>query len=180
MITLRFDHVLNVGLSLLLLTGCGGQMGMAPAAAALTPAGQSIGRPAPWPKTDVSLQDEVLSGTYTSTCERTRLVFVASGRAIGPMKGAFLAYGYWQVGPNEWQFEERFKIKSRRKTLAGAVLGTETGGKSTCAAFKDKPLFYFARREEGRARAVIRHERFSRVFLEQFERGWKSSGTSPE
>lgn len=169
MIALRLDHVLNVGLSTLLLAGCGGQVRITPAQASLTPAQRPIGRPVSLP--GISLQDEVLTGTYSSTCAHSKLDFVADGRAVGPIKGTFLAYGTWKVGPNEWQFHEQFKIKSRKMALEGAVLGTKAGGRSTCQDFKDKPLFYFARHEQGRVRAVIRHERLSRVFLEQFERG---------
>ncbi len=171
MITLRLDHVLNVGLSAVLLSGCGGRIGM-PAA----PMQRSATRPMSSLKPSFSLKDEILSGSYSSMCARSKLEFVANGRAIGPIKGTFLAYGTWKVGPNEWQFQEQFKIKSRTATIEGSVLGTEAGGKSTCEDFKDRPLFYFAHHQEGRVRAVIGHEHFSRVFLEQFQHGVRAGG----
>jgi len=177
MITLRLDHVLNVGLSTLLLAGCGGQLGAPAAPTGLAAARPSAGRAASWPRSNASLRDEVLSGTYSGTCTHRDFDFVAEGRAIGPIKGTFLAYGTWKVGPNEWQFQEHFKIKSRRTTLGGSVVGTEAGGKSTCEEFRDKPLFYFAHHEEGRVRAVIGHQRFSRVFLEQFENRVRNGGS---
>ncbi len=174
MTTLRLDHVLNVGLSALLLAGCGSQIGMPHDAMGNIPTAQSIAPTRTIRSADFSLRDEVLSGTYSSMCAHSKVEFVANGRAIGPIKGTFLAYGTWKVGPNVWQFQERFKIKSSRLrggTLDGSVLGTDAGGKSTCEAFRDKPLFYFAHHEEGKMRAVIRHDHFSRVFLEQFEEG---------
>ncbi|MBV8498569.1 MAG: hypothetical protein JO003_04885 [Candidatus Eremiobacteraeota bacterium] len=170
MITLRLDHVLNVAICTLLFAGCSGQIGTPVVPAGLT-VGQSA-RGAPPPRNAAfSLKDEVLSGTYSGMCSHSKFEFVANGRAIGPVKGTFLAYGSWKVGPNEWQFQERFKIKSRTERLDGSVLGTEAGGRSTCAAFRDKPLFYFAHHEEGRMRSAIGHDHFSRVFLEQFEAG---------
>jgi hypothetical protein len=175
MITLRFGHVLNVGLSAMLLTACGGPIGPAVPIGSAS-ATQAVSRPAASLKTNLSLQNEILSGTYTGTCARSTFEFVADGRAIGPIKGTFKAYGSWKVGPNEWQFQEQFKIKSRTKTIDGSVLGTEEGGRSTCEDFKDRPLFYFAHHEEGRLRAVIGHDHFSRVFLEQFQHGVRVGG----
>jgi len=165
MITVRLDHVLNVGLSTLFLTGCAAQIGTLP-----TPAGlESATRPAASLKGNTSLQNEILSGTYTGTCVHSKFEFAAYGRAIGPVKGTFQAYGSWKVGPYEWQFQEQFKLKSRTKTVEGSVVGTQNRSRSTCEDFKDKPLFYFANHQEGRLRAVIAHDHFSRVFLEQFE-----------
>jgi hypothetical protein len=171
MITLRLDHVLNVGLSTLFLTGCGAQIGPRAVPMGLASTPQSVSPPATLQSADFSLKGEVLSGTYSSTCAHSKLEFVANGRAIGPVKGTFFAYGTWKVGPYEWQFQERFKIKSRTATLGGSVLGTDPGGRSTCLYFRDRPLIYFAHHEEGRMRAVIGHDHFSRVFLEQFEAG---------
>jgi hypothetical protein len=177
MITVRLDHVLNVAFSTLLLTGCGTQFGTPPTPMGLTSVPQSDIRPASSLKTTFSLQDENLSGTFSGTCAHSMFEFVAYGRAIGPIKGTFQAYGSWKIGPFQWQFQEQFKIKARTKTVEGSVVGTQAGGRSTCEDFKDKPLFYFAHHQEGRLRAVIGHEHFSRVFLEQFERGVKGGAT---
>lgn len=173
MITVRLDHVLNVALSTLLLTACEGPIGAPGVPTAATSAAQILSRQSPSLKTSFSLQNETLSGTYSGTCARSTFEFVAYGRAIGPIKGTFQAYGSWKVGPFEWQFQEHFKIKARTTTVAGSVVGTQDGGRSTCEDFKDKPLFYFAHHQEGRLRAVIGHDHFSRVFLEQFEHGVK-------
>jgi len=171
MITLRLDHVLYVVVSTLFLAGCSGQIGAPVAPTNLTAPGLSLARPESRPEPTFTLQNEILSGTYSSMCAHSKLEFVGEGKAIGPIKGTFLAYGSWKVGPNVWQFQERFTIKSRMKNFIGSVLGTEPGGRSTCEDFKGKPLFYFAHHEEGRVRAVIGHDHFSRVFLEQFEHG---------
>ncbi|HVR45634.1 MAG TPA: hypothetical protein VMT95_03165 [Candidatus Binatia bacterium] len=164
-------------MSTLLLTGCSAQFGTPATPMGLTSVRQSDIRPASSLKTSFSLQDEILSGSYSGACAHSRFEFVAYGRAIGPIKGTFLAYGSWKVGPFEWQFQEQFKIKARTKTIEGSVVGTQDGGRSTCEDFKDKPLFYFAHHQEGRLRAVIGHDHFSRVFLEQFERGVKGGAT---
>ncbi|HEY6325300.1 MAG TPA: hypothetical protein VIW73_02120 [Candidatus Cybelea sp.] len=176
MITVRLDHVLNVGLTAVLLTACGGPIGAPAVPTASTSVAQTISRPPAALKANLSLQNEILSGTYSGTCAHATFEFVAYGRAIGPIKGTFQAYGSWKVGHYVWQFQEQFKIKSRTKTVDGSVIGTEAGGKSTCDDFKDKPLFYFAHHQEGRLHAVIGHDHFTRVFLERFERGVRVGG----
>lgn len=169
MITIRFGHVLNVALSAMLLAACGGPLQTSVVPPGSTSVAQIISAPAASLKANVSLQNETLTGTYTGTCAHSKFEFVAYGRAIGPVKGTFQAYGSWKVGPYEWQFQEQFKLKSRTKTIEGSVVGTQDRSRSSCEAFKDKPLFYFANHQEGRLRAVIGHDHFSRVFLERFE-----------
>jgi hypothetical protein len=170
---LRFGHhALSIGLTTLLLAGCGGQVGTPAAPSGIAQLNDAApGTPVPI-RANSTLSDEVLSGTYYGSCTNSKLQFVAEGDAMGPVKGTFTAYGTWKVGRNQWEFQEQFTIKSRAHTTRGTVLGSavRSAGPS-CGMFKSRLLFYFAHHEEGRLHAVIGHFRSSRVFIEEFKRG---------
>ena len=175
---LRFGHhALSIGLTILLLAGCGGQIAPPGAPIRVAPSNDTASMGPPPIKTSSLLESEVLSGTYSGTCTTSKLEFVAEGDAMGPVKGTFTAYGTWKIGKYEWEFQEQFRIKSGNRTMRGTVLGSQVGSAGPgCSNFNERMLFYFTHGEEGRIRAIIGHFRVSRVFLEQFKHGVRVRG----
>jgi hypothetical protein len=175
---LRFGHhALSIGLTVLFLAGCGGQIGTPGAPIGVAPSNDTPPMGPAALKASSLLNSEVLSGTYSGTCTNSRLQFVAEGDAMGPVSGTFTAYGTWRVGKNEWEFQEQFRIKSGTRTMRGTVLGSQVRSlRSSCGLFKERTLYYFTHGEEGRIRAIIGHFGFSRVFLEQFKHGVEVRG----
>jgi hypothetical protein len=155
----RVCWVLSFGFGLAILVGCAGGTVTQPTQPEISSAHSDSNRTAIEPLSP--LRGEVLATkriSLSSKCGTTdwRSTFSALGEANGPLRGIFVADGYWHQtdlkGVKTWAFSEDFSITTYTKTRYGTIDESGFGRRFDCRSVGSLTFSYKFSGEHGSVR----------------------------